>query len=300
MKIIAPIWTVAALMLWPAGSPAALHAQDRPAETTPGPPATKTPDHAGHRTEPQDDSARQDPAPARARAGRRPITDAERAAAFPDVQGHSVHDDGVNFLVLFDRLEWQRDDGDRLAWDAKGWVGGDVHRVWFRSAGAGAQGDVTGADAHLLLGRAISPWWDVVVGVRQDVGPGSPQAWGAIGLQGLAPYWFDVEATAYVGADWRTDLRVDTELDVRVTNRLVFQPHVEIAVHGKSDPERGVGSGLGSLDAGLRLRYEVRRELAPYVGIVWASKFLGTADLAEAAGDPTHSIRLAVGLRAWF
>jgi copper resistance protein B len=297
---MAPIRIVPLLVLLAGIWPVAARAQTPAGEETPNQPGNEDHDPARHRSQPQNQSGPQEPASPDAQPRRPAITDAERAAAFPDVEGHTVHDNAVSFLVLFDRLEWQAGDGDRVAWDGKGWVGGDLNRVWFRAEGAGTNGDLTSADAHLLYGRAISRWWDAVVGIRQDIGPGSPQAWGAIGLQGLAPYWFEVEATAYVGEEWRTEVRLETEVDVLVTNRLVLQPHVEMAVHGKSDPERGIGSGLGNMDAGLRLRYELRRELAPYVGIVWSQQFFGTADLARAAGDPTSSVRLAVGVRAWF
>jgi len=229
-----------------------------------------------------------------------PPSDADRAAAFPDVEGHSVHDNAVNYLVLFDQLEWQSgQSADGANWDARGWVGTDRDRFWFRTEGTGADGRLAEAEAHLLYGRAIARWWEVVAGVRQDVRPGSPQTWAAIGLQGLAPYWFEVEATAYLGASGRTELRLETEYELRLTNRLILQPLVEINIFGKPDPERGIGAGLSSADLGLRLRYEIRREIAPYVGVVWNEKFFGTADYARAAGDPVGGARLALGLRLW-
>ena len=136
-------------------------------------------------------------------------------------------------------------------------------------------------------------------GLRQDVDPGAPQTWAAIGVQGLAPYWFDVEATAYVGGSGRTEFRVETEYSFLVTNRLILQPLVELSVFGKDDPEREVGRGISTLNAGLRLRYEFRRELAPYVGVTWDRSFFGTADYQEAAGEPVGRTRFVVGLRVW-
>ena len=130
--------------------------------------------------------------------------------------------------------------------------------------------------------------------------PGPAQTWAAVGVQGLAPYWFNVEATAYVGAAGRTHFRFETEYELLLTNRLILQPLVEVEVYGKSDPERGIGTGLSTADAGLRLRYEVRREFAPYVGLVWSRQFFGTADLAEATGGRSGGARLAVGIRLWF
>lgn len=119
-------------------------------------------------------------------------------------------------------------------------------------------------------------------------------------MQGLAPYWFEVEATAYVGASGRTQFRIEGEYELLLTNRLILQPLVEVEIHGKNDPEHGTGAGLSTADAGLRLRYEFRREFAPYVGLVWSRRFFGTADFADAAGDRVEGARLALGVRLWF
>ena len=253
-------------------------------------------------SEPQteDHSMHQRPAPVDLPPGIPPITDEDRKAAFPDVQGHSVHDNGVNYFVLFDQLEWQNGSGDSgLSWDSKGWIGRDRNRFWFRTEGESEDESLVNAQAHLLYGRAIARWWDVVAGVRQDALPGPAQTWAAVGIQGLAPYWFEVEATAYVGAEGRTHFRLETEYELLLTNRLILQPLVEMEIYGKSEPERGIRAGLSSADAGLRLRYEIRRELAPYAGVVWNWKFFGTADFAEAAGESTGGARLVLGLRLW-
>jgi copper resistance protein B len=228
------------------------------------------------------------------------LTDADRAAAFPDVEGHSVHDNAVNYFVLFDQLEWQTGHGGRAAsWDARGWVGTDRDRFWFRTEGQGEGGRLDEVQAHLLYGRAIARWWEVVAGVRQDVRPGSPQTWAAVGLQGLAPYRVEVEATAYIGASGRTHVRLETEYELLLTNRLILQPLVEVEIFGKSDPERRIGAGLSSADLGFRLRYEIRREIAPYVGVVWNRKFFGTADYARQAGEAVGGARLVLGARLW-
>jgi copper resistance protein B len=229
-----------------------------------------------------------------------PLAEEDRRVAFPDVQGHAVHDDVVNYFVLFDQLEWQAGDGrDRLSWDNKSWIGKDLDRFWFRTEGDAGDGRRGEAQAHFLSGRAVARWWDLVAGVRQDFRPGPAQTWAAVGLQGLAPYWFEVEATAYIGASGRTHVRLETEYELLVTNRLILQPLVELEVYGKSDPERGIGAGLSTTDIGLRLRYEIRRELAPYVGVTWHRKYFGTADAARATGEPTGGARLTVGLRVW-
>ena len=230
-----------------------------------------------------------------------PITDADRAAAFPDVADHRLHGESMNCFVLLDQLEWQASDGGGgVTWDNKGWVGYDRSRLWFRSEGKAAGGRLEGADAHVLYGRAVARWWDVVLGVRQEVRPGPSQTWAAIGVQGLAPYWFEMEATAYVGPSGRTLVRLEGEYELLFTNRWILQSLGEIELSGKSDPERAVGAGLGTAEAGLRLRYELRREFAPYVGLTWTRLFGRTADLARAEGRDLGGARLAGGLRLWF
>ena len=230
-----------------------------------------------------------------------PITDADRAAAFPDVEGHTVPDNAVHFFVLFDQLEWQRvEAGGGLTWDTTGWVGRDRDRVWFRTEGQAEDGGLGVAEAHLLYGRAVARWWDVVVGLRQDFRPGPAQSWLAVGIQGLAPYWFDVEATAYLGAGGQTAARVEAEYELLFTNRLALQPLVEVNLYGKTNAERGIGAGVSSFDAGVRIRYELRREFAPYLGLTWHRSFGETAGLAEAAGETTDGRRFVAGLRLWF
>ncbi len=229
------------------------------------------------------------------------LSDDDRRAAFPDVHGHAVHDRAVNYFVLFDQLEWQTGAGvQAIAWDNKSWVGKDRDRLWLRTEGEGGEDGFALAQAHVLYGRAISRWWDLVMGVQQDIRPGPSRTWAAIGFQGLAPYWFEVEATAHLGAEGRTHFRFETEYELRLARRWVAQPLVELEIHGKDDLERGVGAGLATGEAGLRIRYELRREFAPYFGVVWTRKFFGTADAARTTGNPTGTTRLAVGLRTWF
>lgn len=229
-----------------------------------------------------------------------PVTAEDRKAAFPDVTISPVQDTAVHSLVLLDRFEWQQRDGrGGPSWEARGWIGGDLNRFWFRTEGDADNGQVHEAEAHALYGRAIARWWGLVAGIRQDVRPASPQTWAAVGIQGLAPYWFEVETTAYVGAGGRTHLRVETEYELLFTNRLVLQPLVELNLYGKADPERGLGAGLGATEIGLRLRYVIRREFAPYLGVTWNQKHFGTADLAKSAGEKTGDARLTVGVRLW-
>jgi len=230
----------------------------------------------------------------------RPVTDADRAAAFPDVHPHAMSDKETHAFVLFDRLEWLAGDGrPGVRWDTRGWVGGNRDRLWFRTEGDVDGGRLAEGHAHLLYGRAISPWWELVGGVRQDARPGAAQTWAAIGLQGVAPYRFEVEATAYIGASARTGLHVKAEYELLVTNRLIAQPIVEIDVHGKADERRGVAAGQSTAEVGLRLRYELRREFAPYLGVTWQRTVRSAHRHAGSAGGHADGARLAVGLRWW-
>ena len=230
-----------------------------------------------------------------------PLTEEDRAAAFPHVGEHPAHDQRVFSYVLFDKLEWQSGGASRtVTWDNNSWIGGDVNRLWFRSEGETGRRRLHEAEAHLLYGRAFSRWWDVVAGVRQDVRPGPNRTWAAAGIQGLAPYLFELQVTAYLGSSGRTQARIEAEYEILITNRLILQPNAEINLSGKSDPQGGIGSGFSSGEAGFRLRYEVRREFAPYLGIVWNRKFGGTAGFARADNDPTRSTRFVAGIRTWF
>jgi copper resistance protein B len=230
-----------------------------------------------------------------------PVTDENRSAAFPDVHGHAVHDNAVNSFVLFDQLEWQTGEGaSGITVDARGWAGRDRNRLWFRAEGDSEGSRVDDAQAHVLYGRQFARWWDLVAGVRQDFRPGSPQTWVAFGIQGLAPYWFDIEATGYVGASGRTHARFEVEYELLFTNRVILQPLLEVEVFGKSDPDRGIGAGLSTTDLGFRLRYEIRREIGPYVGVTWRNTWGKTADFAEATGEDTGGARFVTGLRLWF
>jgi len=231
-----------------------------------------------------------------------PVTDEDRKAAFPqDLQGHAVHDRALNHFVLFDQLEWQfAGDSGGVNWDLKSWIGGDLNRIWIHSEGASEESRLGEAEVHVTYGRAFSRWWDVVAGVRRDVRPGPGQMWATVGIQGLAPQWFEVQATLYVGESAATLARFEVEYELLLTNRLVLQPLLELNLYGKAIPERGLGAGLSSSEAGLRLRYEVRRELAPYVGVVWNRQFGGTADFSRAAGEGVGGWRLAAGIRTWF
>jgi copper resistance protein B len=228
------------------------------------------------------------------------INDADRVAAFPDHAGHEVHDRAINYFVLLDQLEWQDTEGGAQNWDARGWIGTDLDRLWLRTEGEREDGRTDSAFAEALYGRAIARWWDLVIGVRNDFQPGPLQTWAAIGVQGLAPYRFEIEATAYVGDSGRTHARIEVEYELLLSNRLILQPQIETELYAENDPARGIGSGLSTVEFGLRLRYEVRREFAPYLGVVWSRKFGDTADFARVEGERVEDTRLVAGIRIWY
>ena len=210
--------------------------------------------------------------------------------------------DQHNFSSLMaDRLESVvTDDQTSATYDLQAWFGRDYHRVVLKAEGDVDDGKLLDAQTELLWGRALAAYWDTQLGVRYDTGEGPERTWLAFGIQGLAPYWFEIEATAYLGTGGRTAARLAAEYELLLTNRLVLQPVVELNLFGKTDVERGLGAGLSTVDGELRLRYEIRREFAPYIGIRWRDTFGDTSRLAAAAGESAGSRRLVAGLRLWF
>jgi len=229
------------------------------------------------------------------------VTDSDRAAAFPDVAGHTVHDDGINWFALLNRLEtWDADEGNAIGWEGSGWVGTDLDRVWVRSEGESIDGSIESADVEVLYGRAIARWWDLVAGVRHDFGEGPSQTFAAVGVMGLAPYMFEVEATAYLGESGQTGLGLEAEYETLFTNRLIGTWLVEAEVWGQDDRKRGIGSGLSTLETGFRLRYEFHRQFAPYIGVVWERAYGGTADYRREQSRDIEDTRVVAGVRIWF
>lgn len=162
--------------------------------------------------------------------------------------------------------------------------------------GEAAGGKLKEARTELLWGHAVLTFWDAQLGVRVDHGEGPGRQWLAFGVQGLAPYWFDIDATAYAGPSGRTALRLSAEYDLLLTQKLILQPRVEVNFYGKRDEAREIGSGLSDGTAGLRLKYQVTRQLVPYIGVEWAGKFGQTANLVQDAGERAHETRFVAGL----
>ena len=214
------------------------------------------------------------------------------------VPAHAMLEDPFNRSFLFDELELH--DSDELAWDATVWAGYAFNKLAARTEGEKSGGNTERAELELLWAHSVARWWDVVAGARGDFEPGATQSWAAFGVQGLAPYRFELEATAYVGDGGRSAARFEGEYELLITQRLILQPQLELNWYGQSDVSRGVGSGLSSAEAALRLRYEFRRELAPYVGLVRERKYGTTADYARAEGDDADDTRLVAGIRLRF
>nr|WP_275087172.1 copper resistance protein B [Pseudomonas syringae] len=248
-----------------------------------------------------EDASSTQSAPAQSRTPIPPITDADRAAVYTSHAGHQVHDSAINSYFLADKLEWQdANDGSALAWDLSGWIGGDIDRLLLRSEGERTNGKTEEAEIQALWGHSISPWWDVVAGARQDFKPGAPQTWAAFGLQGQAISDLDIEASAFIGEAGQTAARLEADYDLQLTNNLVLQPTAELNFYGKNDPQRGNGSGLSTSEFGLRLRYEITPQFAPYVGVSWDRSYGKTADYAREDDEDTQDARLVVGVRMWF
>ncbi|TCT07064.1 copper resistance protein B [Paralcaligenes ureilyticus] len=207
--------------------------------------------------------------------------------------------DEHNFAsVLVDRLEYVRGarGNEWMAYEGQAWFGGTYNRAVLKAEGEVARGKLLDSRTELLWGHAISTFWDSQLGVRFDHGIGPNRGWLAFGVQGLAPYWFNVDATAYVGNNGRTALRLSTEYDLLLTQRLILQPRVEVNFYGKRDEAREIGSGLSDATAGLRLKYEVTRQFVPYIGVEWAGKFGQTANFARASGERPTETRFVAGV----
>lgn len=212
-----------------------------------------------------------------------------------------AEDDPVLAKVMVDKLEWRNADAGSLwAWDADAWVGRDINKLWFKTEGEYADGSTESASVEALYSRAISPYWDLQAGWRHDFYAKPARDWFAVGVKGLAPYWFEVDATLYAGGNGTVAGRLDAEYEILFNQKLILTPEIELSFSGDEDPARGIGSGLTDMELGLRLRYEIRREFAPYIGVNWEKKFGTTADYAEEEGESSDEVQFVAGVRAWF
>jgi copper resistance protein B len=225
------------------------------------------------------------------------------AAAAEPPMGMSAHmdDDPWHAMFLLDQFEWQdAEAGDALAWDLEAWAGTDEDRVLLRAEGERVDGRAEENRLELLWWQPLTSRWDLVAGLRQDLEPEAARTYAALGVQGLAPGWIHVEATAYFGERGQSGITLKAGPELLLTNRLIAAPQVEVDAYGRDDEANGIGNGLSRVTAGLRLRYEIRREFAPYLGLEWAGKLGDTGDLAREAGESVRDARWVAGLRVWF
>ncbi|WP_417485121.1 copper resistance protein B [Maricaulis salignorans] len=238
---------------------------------------------------------------AEARQGNPVDADPARMAA---ARAHLFHGMGTTHsMVLVDRFEHLSGGADdAFLWDAQGWVGGDERKFWFKTEGEYSfdASEFETAQLQALYSRAISPNFDLQFGLRHDFEPGPSTSYAVLGLQGLAPYWFEVDAAAFLSDAGDMTARIEAEYELLITQRLVLQPRAEFHFAAGEIAEHDLGSGLTETEFGLRLRYEIRREFAPYIGIEWHDLQGDTADLARLHGEAASDRVIAVGIRFWF
>jgi len=206
--------------------------------------------------------------------------------------------DPLLFKFMADQLEVWNDGNNTRSWDIFAWAGHDWNKVWVYSEGERSDGN-TESENMLLYGRPIAPFWDMQFGVGRDLNPDSGKSWAVVGVNGLAPYFFETQAHLLIG-DRVAGLRTSVEYELLFTQFLILTPELEMDWYSADIPEMGYGKGLSNVTAGLRLRYEIRREFAPYIGFQWSKNYGNTADFRRAAGEPIEESSFVTGVRVWF
>lgn len=203
--------------------------------------------------------------------------------------------------VMLDRIEFAPGDSERgYTWNGEFRYGGDIHRLAVKSEGEGSRDKgVEDAEIQVLYSRAVTRYFDVQAGIRQDFKPHS-RTYLTVGTEGMFPYWFEVDGAVFLSNEGEVLARAEGTYDLRLTQRLILQPAAEMTLSGQNIPDLEIGSGLSSIELGLRLRYELRREFAPYIGVSYQRKFGDTADYARAAGNDPETAKFVIGIRAWF
>lgn len=212
------------------------------------------------------------------------------------------HGGSLTSRIMLSLGEYQfRDGEDGYRWEGEARFGGDIHRLVLKTEGeGGADSGIGAAEVQALYSRAVTPYFDLQVGVRQDFEPTPRRTYATLGFEGVAPYWFDVQGALFLSDHGDVLGRLEGAHDLRLTQRVVLQSRAEMNAAAQNVPEVGIGAGVVNVELGLRLRYEVRRNFAPYVGISYDEKFGDTADLSRAVGEDPSATSLVLGLRAWF
>ena len=226
------------------------------------------------------------------------------AAQMADSRAMLRHENGgmPAYSIVFNLAEYRVQKGaNAYRWDGEGWFGGDIDRFVVKTEGEGAvRGGVESGEVQALYSRAIGPWFNLQAGVRHDFKPGPPRTYATIGFEGITPYWFEVEGALFLSDKGDVLGRLEGYYDQRITQNLILQPRVELNFAAQDVPANGIGSGLSDAELGLRLRYEIRREFAPYIGVSWERKIGDSARFARAAGERVQATSLVVGIRTWF
>jgi copper resistance protein B len=240
------------------------------------------------------------PAPSTTLAASRYYGEAAMSDANRDLRRE--HGGMTYYQVLFNLAEYQaRKGGDGYRWDGEAWIGGDINRLTLKSEGEGTFGKpLEAAEVQALYSRALDPYWNLQAGVRYDFKPNPSRTYATVGIEGLAPYWFDVEGALFLSDKGDVLARAEAWYDERVTQFFVLQPRVEANFAAQDVRRDGIGSGLTDLELGLRLRYEKSREFAPYIGVSWERQFGDTARFTRARGDDTGGFSFVAGVRTWF
>lgn len=251
--------------------------------------------HAGHQMPPS--PPRGDPPPAPTdHAAERFYDPATMASA--RAQLRKEHGDVRYSKVMLEIAEWRDDDG--YAWEGQASFGGDVNRIVLTTEGEGEGGHLEAAEVQALYSRAVGPFFNLQAGLRHDVRPRPDRTYATVVIEGLAPYWFEVGAAGFLSDKGDLSARLEASYDLRLTQSLILEPRAELELSAQDVPELEIGAGVTDVELGLRLRYAIRQEFAPYVGVLHERKFGQTADFARAAGEPVRDTRLVIGLRAWF
>ncbi|MDH5599938.1 MAG: copper resistance protein B [Gammaproteobacteria bacterium] len=210
-------------------------------------------------------------------------------------------DDPLVTKVMIDQLETRFVDGDDpLVLEGKLTIGKDLNKFVIKADVEQVKSEIHELELQALYSRAIDPYWDFQIGIRQDQKPAPSKNWLAIGFEGVAPYWFEVDTALFIGEEDQVGLRFAAEYEWMITQRWVLSPEFSLNIHSKDDEARGVGSGLSDTQLGLRLRYEIKREFAPYIGVNWNKKYGNTATFAKNDGEEVSSTQFVAGIRAWF